>query len=38
MKIAMMGSGAAGKRVRVISPGGGAEKVWLVDPNKAHTG
>ena len=36
MKIAMIGSGAAGSVFASYLRKGGAEEVWLVDPNKAH--
>lgn len=36
MKIAMIGSGAAGSVFASYIKKGGAEEVWLVDPNKAH--
>lgn len=36
MKIAMIGSGAAGSVFASYLKKGGAEEVWLVDPNKAH--
>mgnify|MGYP000688803384 CR=1 FL=1 len=36
MKIAMIGSGAAGSVFASYLRKGGAEEVWLVDPHKAH--
>ena len=36
MKIAMIGSGAAGSVFASYLRKGRAEEVWLVDPNKAH--
>ena len=36
MKIAMVGSGAAGSVFASYLQKGGAEEMWLIDPYKAH--